>query len=52
MTEIPRSRRFEEALHEAEALGLDHTSRVGSLHFLGLDKDLTRVTRVEEIPLG
>jgi 2'-5' RNA ligase len=44
--------RFEEALHEAEALGLDYAGRVDSVHILGLDEDLTHVTRLEEIPLA
>ena len=44
--------RFEEALREAEALGLDYAGRVDSVHILGLDEDLTHVTRLEEIPLG
>ena len=44
--------RFEEALHEAEAMNLDHRCRVGAVHVSGLDEELTHVTPLEEIPLG
>ena len=44
--------RFDEALQEAEALGLDYAGRIDSVHIFGLDEDLTHVTRLEEIPLG
>jgi hypothetical protein len=44
--------RFDEALREAEALGLDYAGRVDSVHILGLDSDLTHVMKLDEIHLG
>ena len=44
--------RFDEARREAEALQLDYFGRFDSVSILGLDEDLTHVTRLEEDLLG
>lgn len=44
--------RFDEARQEAEALQLDYTGRIDSVHIFGLDEDLTHVSRLEEVALG
>ncbi len=44
--------RFERALVEAEAMDLDFVCRLGSVHIVWLDEDLTHITPLEEFPLG
>jgi hypothetical protein len=44
--------RYDEAVREAEALQLDYTGRIDSVHIFGLDEDLTHVSRLEEVALG
>jgi 2'-5' RNA ligase len=44
--------RYDEARREAEALHLDYTGRVDSVHIFGLNESLTHVTPLEEIALA
>jgi 2'-5' RNA ligase len=44
--------RFDEARRQAEGLRLDYSGRFESVHILVLDRDLTQVSQLEEIPLG
>jgi 2'-5' RNA ligase len=44
--------RFEHAWKDAEAMQLDYRCRVSSIHVVGLDEGLTRLTMVEDVPLG